>query len=422
LKINDFNSKVNLPKFCTRLGYTDYQFVRLPTFGWYAYNTDQSFIGNVFEIVSRDDQAQLYALISKEKPEYLDFDLAYSDLSESKLKYNLLETQLWTAAYAMAKREMDTYRISTGGKKIPIKEALAENGMLALIENGVGIITGNLIEKFSMLPWPKKDLRGKFLIPTFCTPLHIASLEYCSFNNIGDLHSLWINDEKGWYGNIKSNNVISDIKEFTTTPGFIWDYKADYWTNKQIVNLSPNLDVMDCIRIWTESQHSAFSTSPLQHIVDTGRAEDLKNYVGKLNYTQLQEAEQITGQKLKAYWTRVREEQVIIGNKTFLKRDNMYYIYSKGGLRQVTNFTVDIEKIVKRGNKFFRMGLLHFGNQAAPFELDESFFTTNYKFHRGIKEKFLKAGLGVPIIDPQFFSQALLIIDSFNSGVIVELE
>ena len=93
MNCNSFNSKVNLPKFCLKLGYSDYQFKKIPTFGWFAYNKDKTFIGNIFDLVSQKDKEYLYALISKDKPEYLDFDLAYSDMLEAKIKYNLLEIQ-----------------------------------------------------------------------------------------------------------------------------------------------------------------------------------------------------------------------------------------------------------------------------------------------------------------------------------------
>jgi len=421
MKINSFNSKVNLPKFCAKLGYTDYQYIKLPTFGWYAYNRDRSFVGNIFDVVGQKDREYLYSIITKNKAEYLDFDLAFSDMAETQLKYNLLETQLWTAAFSFAKQEAQTHKMTYKGKKVLFSEILAAHGMSALLGNNVGIITQAVLEKFNMLPWPKKEIRGKVLIPSFCTPYHICSLEYGSWDKLNELYPLWLNDEKGWYGNIKHKQVISNIKELSTNPGNTWDAKADYWYGQDVVQLSDFLDVSDCIRIWTESNQTAFNKSPLQHIIDSGATVELKNHVAKLSFNQLQELESLTGEKLGQAWKKARETQVQIGSRIFVKRDNCYFVYKKGNLQQVTNFAIDIEKIVKTGTKFRRTGLIHFGNQTVPFEMDEKYFTTTYMFHRGIKDKFLNAGLGVPIIHPDFFNKALLIIDSFNAGTKIEL-
>ena len=399
------------------MGYTDYQFVKIPTFGWYAYNKDRTVVSNIFDVVGIREREFLYSLITKDMAEFLDFDLAFSSTAEQLLKSNLFQVQLWASAYTFARKEIQTYKTTYKGSKVLLKDVLAANGMNHLISNNVGIVTSELLEKYNMLSWPKKDIRGKLLIPTFCTPYHICSLEYAPWHNPNDLQPLWLNDEKGWYGNIQHNKIVSDIKELATTPGNTWDYKSDYWYGNHIVKMSEFLNVSDCMRIWTESQHTTFETSPLQHIIDLGKIDELKNNVARLNYNQLQEIEKLTGEKLTTYWKKARELHVQIGDRVFAKRDNCYYVYKKGNLQQVTNFVIDVDKIVKRGNKFFRTGIIHFGSQAIPFDMDEKFFTTNYRFHRGLKDKFLTAGIGVPIIHPDFFNRALLIIDSFNAGV-----
>lgn len=421
MNCNSFNSKVNLPKFCAKMGYTDYQFKKLPTFGWFAYNKDKSFVGNIFDLVSQKDKEYLYSLISKNKPEYLDFDLAYSDMTESKLKYNLLEIQLWTAAYAYSKKEMDHYKISYKGKRYLLKDVMIENGFGGIAVNNVGVITNAVIEKFKMLPWPKGHITGRLLVPTFCTPNHICSLEYCSWDEPVNMLPLFMNDEKGWYGNINHKYVVADIKELWTTPGFTWDYKADFWTPDSVVTLSEHLNVNGTIKIWTTAENTAFDRSPLEHIVDSNNLEELKHHIGQLSLKQIQEAEKITGEKLISYWQKARESQVQIGSRTFTRRDNRYWVYKKGRLEEVTNFAIEVHKIYKNGDKFYRRGNILYADQIVPFEMDEKFFTTNHLFHRGIKEKFLSAGIGVPIVHPDFFGKALLLIDSFNAGVEVEI-
>lgn len=420
MNCNLFNNKINLPRFCAKLGYTDYQYIKIPTFGWFAYNKDKTFIGNAFDIVSQKDREHLYALVTKEKPEYLDFDVAYSAMSESELKYDLFETQLWSAVFAYCKKELETYKVTYKGKRTLLKEVLEENGFSALLGNNVGVITTEVMEKFHMLPWPKTEMRGKLLIPSFCTPYHICSLEYCSWSDPTTLKTLWLNDEKGWYGNLGHKKIVKNLTELWSTPGNTWDYKADYWYPLDIITLSDSLDVADSIRVWAEANNTILNKSPLAHIVETGQIEELKTQLGKLSFKQLQEAEKATGESLVSHWRKARETQVKIGTKTFTRRDNCYWVYKKDRLEQVTNFVIEIDKITKKGYNYYRKGTIFFGKTALPFEMEEHYFTTNYLFHRGIKEKFLSSGLGIPIVHPDFFNKALLIIDSFNQGLQID--
>jgi len=376
----------------------------------------------MFVLVRPQEQNKLYSLITKDKQEFLEFEMAYSDFAEKTLRNNLMEMQLWTAAYAFAKKEMQTYQIVHKGKKQKLATILEENGYGALIKNNVGVITSTLLQRFNMLPWGKKDLRGKLLIPTFYTPFHIASLESCPWDDPTDMTSLFINDEKGWYGNLAHKEVVAGLFDIWATTGNTWDYKCDLWYPAEVINIGDDIDVSTCLRIWAEAKNTAFNISPLKKIVELGKADELQHYVADLNIDQLVAVEKETGKKLTDYWKKARETQVKIGGKVFVKRDNCYYTYRKGNVEQITNFSIDIEKIVKRGDKFYRIGMLNFGDKSCPFEMEEKYFNTNHMFHRGIKEKFLSSGLGVPLVYPAFFSKALLLIDSFNACKPIEIE
>jgi len=276
-----------------------------------------------------------------------------------------------------------------------------------------------------MLPWPKNadlHIRGKLLIATFHTPLHISSLECCSWDNPTEMKTLFLNSEKGWYGDITKNNIVGKVYDLWTTEDSTWDYKADYWTGNNILDFNEDIDTGTLIRIWSEAKNTTFSTSPLEHIVNQDKVEELKHHVGQFNLQQVEEAERITGEKLAAYWKKARETEVTIGNKTFVRRDNCYYYRTKQGLEQVTNFAVDIEKIVKRKDRFYRIGQLHFGDKSAPFEMEEDCFIAGPKFLTSLKDKFLYAGLGIPLAYSAFTYKALLIVDSFNSNVPIEIE
>jgi hypothetical protein len=424
MKVNDFNSRVNLPKFCARLGYTDYQYVRVPTFGWFAYNKDKTFVGNIFDVVGQKDRDQIFSLITKDKPEFLDFELAYSDHAEKTLRNNLMLIQLWSAAFAFARKEMESYMVNFKGKREKLKLILQEQGFAPLLTNNIGVITKNVLERFNMLPWPKatEPLRGKLMIATFHSPMHISSLEVCSWDNPSELQTLFLNTERGWYGDITKNNIVGSVFDLWTNAGSTWDYKSDYWLGTNIVDFDDAIDVGTLIRIWTEAKNTTFSVSPLEHIVAKDKVEDLKHHVGQFNLQQLEEAEKVTGHKLVDYWKKARELEVVVGKRHFVKRNNCYYVYSKDGLEQITNFAIDIDKIVKRGDRFYRVGMLHFGDKSAPFELDEKYFGSSHIFLKAMKIKFLHSGLGVPLVYSTFAYKALLLIDSFNSGVPIEMD
>lgn len=416
-----FNMKLNLPKLCEKLGYTDYEYLRLPTFGWFAYTKDKSFIGNAFDVVSPKERESLYAAICLRNPELLDFETSYSEVIDAKIKASLFETQLWSSAYAYAKKEFETHRVVYAGKRVLLKELLKENGYNGVMLNEFGVITASVIEKYRILRWPK-SAKGHLMIPSYCTPKHICSLEHCPWDQPGQLHSLWLNSERGWYGDISSNNIVSSLKELWVTGGFTWDPKADFWATGYQVSLAPTLSVPDLLKLWSTTKNTVFELNPLLKITEQGNADELKNYIADLSFDQIQEIEGLTKLKLSDAWRKSREQQVQIGNKMFIKRDNCYWVFKKGKLEQITNFAIEVEKIVKRGNEFFRKGNLLFGKQVVPFEMSEKFFTTNHLFHRGIKEKFLSAGLGIPIVHTDFFYKALMLVDSFNSATPVELE
>lgn len=420
MTVNDFNTKVNLPRFCERQNITGYKFLKMPTFGWFAYKEDLTFVGNIFDVVGQKGWDTIYSQVTREMPEVLDFTLPYSELTERALRNNLLNIQLWTAAYVYAKKEFDSYKLSYKGKLF--KDVLLENGFSAVLVNNIGVVNRNVLERFNMLPWPKRELRSKLFIPSFHTPKHISSLECFSWDNPAEIFPCFINHEKGWYGNIKHGALLSNVSNLWTLEGCTWDYKCDFWTQDKVFTLTDSLEVSDCIRIWTEANSTTLNISPLEHIIDMGKAEDLKHQSGRLTLNQLEEVENKTGLKLTEFWRKARESQVKIGNLTFVRRDNSYYVYRKGDLEQITNFAVDIHRIIKRGTKFFRLGTFYLGESSVPFELEEDYFVSNRSLQQAIKEKFIESGLGIPIVFPAFINRLLLLIESFNANPIIDIE
>ncbi len=411
--MNDFNSKINLPKLCSGMGYSGYLFKKIPTFGWYAFNSDKSFVGNVFDVVPPEEHAIIYKIVTKNKPGYLDFNVPYSEVTEQRLIHNLRQTQLWTACYAMAKREVDSYRVRSNGKRASLKETLAECGMSEIITNGVGVISQTVFSSFDMLGLPK-DSVGKLLIPTFSSPRHIASLELVPWNTLDQKQLVYMNDEKGWYGQL-GHKIVKDLKELATVKGNTWDSKCDYW-NDQVIELSDNLTVPEYIKIWTEARNTHFTKSPLEHIKESEQFVELRNHVANLSYKQIEEIERVTGQPLASCWKQAREQQTQVGNLTFIKRDNCYYVRKKGQLQQVSNFCIDIDDIVKQNGKFVRRGQIYFRDKIVPFEIDDRAFHSHSRFTRAITEKFIEYGVGIAIITPQLEYLICQIVASFNEN------
>lgn len=402
------------------MGYSGYQFIKLPTFGWYAYNENKSFIGNIFNLVKAEEHSNLYDFVVKNKPGYLDFKIAYSEVSAQRLRNNLTQIQIWTACYVASKLEVDKHLVRYNGRRVLLKDVLNEHGMSNLLQNNVGLISSHICNTFSMLPWPK-DCVGKLLIPSFCTPQHICSLDLVHWTQLDKIQNIFTNDEKGWYGQV-NHRIVKDLKELSTTPGNTWDYKCDYWTDK-VVPISEHLETSEYIKIWTEAKNTHFSNSPLEYIVKARRTDELKNHVSSLSYQQIAEMEKITGESLKECWKKSRENEILLGTQTFIKRDNCYYIRNKRGVYiQVSNFTIDIEAIYKRGNKFFRKGHIYYRDAIMPFEMEQKFFNSHHMFKKGINHKFLETGLGVPIISPQFENTILQIVDSFNENIKISSE
>ena len=61
--LNSFNSKINLPSVVSKLGAStsDYDFIRVPLFGWYARAKNSDFVGNIFDFFPIDEWPKLYS-------------------------------------------------------------------------------------------------------------------------------------------------------------------------------------------------------------------------------------------------------------------------------------------------------------------------------------------------------------------------
>lgn len=410
MTVSDFNSKVNLPRFVEGMGYdaSRFTFVKLPTFGWYAYNQDKSFIGNVFDFVTGEEKFNLYEKITKKNPHYLDFKLPYSEYTYKRLKGNLVQWTLWQNVWLRAKEEVK-HRVKTEGRILPFKELLYEQGMGALLDNEMGYLSENIINENKKLDFKDRyRYRKTVVIPSFVTPKHIASIEIANLYDLKNRTTLYQVEEKGWYGSVNSR-VVSGIENLVTKVGCTWDSKCDYW-NDGIVTLDDSLSTSDLVQIWNDSNYTAFDKHPIQAVIESGRVDELRNFVSSLSRDKITEIESMTGQPLASYWRKAREEQVNINGYTYFKKADGYYMVKKGKSTKLTNFTIEAQRIAKKEGKHYWQGQIFFGDSVTPFELEAENFDSPFRFQTAIKKLFRELGIGVAYVDASKKKEILEVI------------
>jgi hypothetical protein len=420
MNVNNFNSKLNLPHFLESIGKTGYQYVKLPNFGWYAYNADLTDIRNCFDNLFDDisNEVEVTGFISdliKNKKQLFDFHITWSETMVLRIYHHLQLIEKLKQFHVASKAELIEGQAYLNGKYINLGKQLKDRGLEAFIDSGIGLVTDRILSTFSRYIGFPAGIKNHLILPSYCTPNHVASYEILGIkDSVNKRMSLYTNGEKGWYGNFQNTLIVSDLQKLVTTPGLTWDYKLDYWANRQLI-LDPALSVSDCVSIWTQARKAQFNTSPLDIIEQSGAVDTLKNYLKELNITQLTELEQRFQIKLFESWKAQKSEEVDIGNLRFIKKDNQYWILTKKGkLDEFTNFAVDITRIFKREDKFYRSGTLFFGRQEIPFELPNETFMQPKVFISAIHNICLNSGVGLPLVLTNYVSYLMDVINRLN--------
>ena len=414
--LNTFNSKINLPSVVSKLGRntSEYDFIRLPLFGWYARSKNADFIGNIFDFFPVEDWSKLYGTICRDFSDCFDFNLPYSEYAEKKLFQNQKKIMEFQSLWLMGRQEAQTARARHFDKVLPFKNMLDDVGMPCLLENEIGYMTEKVYKAF-----PRLLLEGKYkhkktiLIPTFCTPKHICSLEVARLQDINAREALFFNSEYGWYGK-QGREILRDVNELKIKVGNTWNYKNDYWNNKR-VHLSDMLGTEQLIKIWSETSQTVFTQDIMNIMVGKQGSDDLRNHVAMLDHTQVQELEKNSGQSLLPFWMKTREQQFSVQGKTYVKRDKAYYLIKRNEEEQLTNFTLDISEIKRRKDadgmeQFIWCGLIYYNEVVVPFEMEDRYFSSCHLFTKGIRRKFLSLGIGIPFINEKYIRQLVTMI------------
>jgi hypothetical protein len=410
--LNSFNSKINLPSVVSKLGGSsaDFDFVRVPMFGWYARSKTSDFVGNIFDFFPIGDWNRLYRIVCRDFSDCFDFSLPYSEYAEKNLFKDQTRIMQYQSLWLMSVQEAQTSRARYHDKVLYFRDILNDMGMPELLNNKVGYITEKVLKAFPGLSLDRKyKYKKTIVVPSFCSPKHICSLELAKLNEMNERETLFLNCEYGWYG--KSGvEIVRNIEELKIKQGNTWNYKNDYWNNTP-VKLSSMLTTEQLIKIWSENNHSLFTEDLTELLIGKQGNDDLKNHLSMLNYSQVLELEKLSGQRLMDSWMKSREQQFTVQGRTYIKRDKAYFLVGKREEEQLTNFTLDIKEIRKKNeDEFVWCGMVYFEEHAVPFEMEDRYFVSCFLFAKGIRKMFLNLGIGIPFINEKYIRQLMTMI------------
>lgn len=417
MTVNDFNCKINLPALALHLGHKGLEFVKIPKFGWFAHNKDKSVIMNVFQIGSWT-AGQAYQYLTKDHPEFQESRVLFSEISQNKLQNDAQRLLGLRAAYSMCLDEMETGKIKTHHGKSRVKNILDELGLPMMSKNMIGVVTSKVLRDPRLPVILDEKHSDRLILAGFATPQHPCSFESVNLYDLAERKEIHTNGEKGWYG-VLDNRIVTNIHEFGMYVGNTWDKKCDYWQQK-IVDLSPNLNEEQCIRIWVEAKNARFNKNPIDIIQDNQKLATIKNHTRDLNLVQIRELEKMTNMNLFDCWKQQKQEEISIGGIKFIQRDFRYYFSLADGAEvEFTNFTLKLTKVQRDGLKYIYHGVINYNGSETVCEIPEASFRSSYTLMNYLRVFFLEAGIGIPVITPTYKQYLLYVIQKFSENATV---
>jgi hypothetical protein len=425
MTINEFNSKIHLPKLAAKLGLgVGCEYVKMPVFGWLGYNRARTNVFDLFDLMVINDAniEQIYKYFTIEHTEYLDSHLYYSEYEENRLFQSWLRDQRAVKFWLMSVEEAKNEPVMIKGRKIKLNELAEELGLANFHGANIGLINHRLLGISQFLPMKEEGaVAGRLLVPSFYAPGHLASLEMldlddlCSHNPlIPAARTIYLRGERGWYGEL-NKAVVGSFKTILTAPGCTWDKKIDHWTTEPL-DLHESLNTAQCLEIWSKSKNLTFKQSPLLLVKENNKLDRARDCISTLNLAQVLELEQVLGEPLKARWFESKSSQIEIGDVQYLCKDGRYYYMSSGRQVEATNFSVTLDGIKKEDDEWFQYGYVYFNGTETRFRVNRCVFNSPEAFANAIREIMLDAGVGVPIIILAVKSQLPQIVDVFNQN------
>lgn len=422
MNCNDFNNRINLQAFCEANGVKGYSFVRMPRFGWFAVNKVDNEIRTLIDFIPMNDMVNFCTDLIMEKTQYHEGRIMYNEVTVTKLCNAIRIRLLLKKFHQDCKAEYHEGATYTSGKTRCLAEMFKENGMDAFADTGVGVISDLIHKTYRVELALPHSLKGKLVIPTWCTPQHTASFESCSITEPNRRTSFIVEGEKGWYGKpIKT--VYGNFTNLMTHQGCTWDKKLNYWVDKPL-DLDESLDVSKCLQIWTEaSPNLSFKRDPLSIIEATNGVGKVKLNLQALSANQTSELEKRFKTPLMALWKTQKQVEVVVSRMPFIYKDMRYYrVCSDGNLEEFTNFAVEITRVYKKDNVFYRQGYVYFEGRQEPFELPNVQFFSSSIFFRALNWFFLNRGIGVPWVDSSLLRVLVDVINKFNANFTIDHE
>lgn len=400
--LTEFLTKVNLEKFCRGENIEGYKFLKIPSFGWVAYK-DKTKAYTIFDIAPIEVTNNIYDYIIRHKPQYLDCRVVPSLSHEKIFKRHLKNYLMWQIIYRVSLHEMKTHTLQwkspIEGRGSP-REFLAAQGIPALDKNELGFITDTLNRKFPGLPWAENSAYKKYiLIPVFVAPGVITSIEYSPWNNIKHsvvAYSTSTTVAHKYYGKI-NGKILNNIEKLNTHEGCTWSPACLPWLDENI-DVSDDLSVEAYFEILLKLGPEYLKIKPKDFFLSAARVEEAAVAILKFKQSDVWKIEELTGLELKQIWRNNYRSTILIDKTLYEKRADGYWEYTKGLEKQITNFTVDIQKFYKKKTYHHIVFTVSVGEHVVDIDISYRKYCVAIPF--GAVELFLDYGLPIPMINP----------------------
>lgn len=419
MNLNELNSKVNLPSFCEAAGIKGYSFLKIPTFGWFAYNDDYTEIRQILDFNNPDEQdvIKYCTRIIKDQHRFHEFRMFYSEVGITQLVNDIYRQKAFKTLHHRSIEEMWNGKAYSDGRYFNLKDSYISNGMEPFLKTNVGLLTENiLLEYKTKLNLDVRHLRNKIILPSYCAPGVACSYEWAYVDKPTERNNVYVNGDKGWYGELNTQ-IVGDLGMLLTVEGCTWHNSVDLWASKPLP-LHQSLSVDQCIKMWSTAKKAVFTKSPLQVIEENQEGGKVKFYLAGLNLKQILTLEQQFKIQIKDQWSNCIENEINIGRLKFYIKDDRYYVETKTGLSdEYTNFTVHIDTICKQDNLLIRTGNINHEGKTFPFELDNKVFLSCKGFIKALNDIFFDQGIGIPLILNNYRGYIIDVINRFNRNI-----
>jgi len=402
----------------------DLEFVKVPVFGWFAKNKQTGVVTSLVSYFDVSHYRKLYGIIHRDFSDCIDFKMTYAEHAEKELYSDILKQRTMAHVLKMAQDDIPAARARMGEQITTIPAYLAAKGKGQLVSNGLGFVSTRVFDAIpASLTTHLHKYKGakSVLLPSYCAPGVICSLQIMRVDNMQVKDDLYLNDEYGWLGQW-DKPVVSSSACLEQLEGCTWDYKLPYWYRDSSIELSMGLTGTQLLQIWSEQRDVRFSTDIVDLILRKIGTEDLITHFDRLSLPQIQTLEARTGEKLAQKWRASKDQQYSINGQVYLRRDNCYHVKTSTGLEQLTNFVIEIHKIKKVEDDYVWVGTLFTGGQSIAFEMGDRVFSSGYLFSQGIRRMFLDNGVGIPFINEPRARQLLMLIQLSSQGVTIQKE